>query len=166
MSDALMASKDREEALSLVYVQAVAAKAGYTTSSRSPDRDGVDVQIQAGGGMRPVLDLQLKATVNLKKRGNGSVRYPLNVHNYDLLRIHTWIPRLLVVLDLPKNEERWMTVTERKLILRRRAYWLNLRGRAKTRNKFSVTVEIPGENLFDVNSLVDLMKQSREGGIR
>lgn len=166
MTDALMTTEDREEALSLVYVQAVAAKAGYTTSPRSLDRDGVDLQIQAGGDMRPTLDLQLKATVNLKMGSDGFVRYPLKVRNYDLLRVGTHIPRLLVVLDLPKDETRWMTVTPRKLILRRRAYWLNLRGRGETRNKFSISVEMPEENLFNVHDLIDLMRQSRGGIVR
>ena len=77
MTDALLTTSDREEVLSCVYVRAIAARAGYTTSTRSLDRDGVDLQIQAGGAMRPALDVQLKATVNLERRsGHVPVKTP------------------------------------------------------------------------------------------
>ena len=49
MTDSLLASTDIEEALSRVYVQAVAARAGYTTADYSQDRDGIDILIRAGG---------------------------------------------------------------------------------------------------------------------
>ena len=166
MPDVPLRTADQEEALSCVYVRAIAARAGYTTSTPSPDRDGVDLQIQAGGAMRPALDLQLKATVNLERRGDRHVRYPLKRRNYDLLRIETQTPRLLVVLDLPNDSDQWMTVTTEKLILRHRAYWLSLRGREETTNKASITVKIPKGNLFNVEGLRCLMEQSRGGRIQ
>ena len=57
MTDSLLASTDIEEALSRVYVQAVAARAGYTTADYSQDRDGIDILIRAGGTVRPALDI-------------------------------------------------------------------------------------------------------------
>ena len=76
MNDAILGSTDREEALSRAYVAAVAAGAGYTLAVQDFDRDGVDVQVRAGGAMRPSLDIQLKATVRLKrgKRANTATR--------------------------------------------------------------------------------------------
>ena len=166
MSDAVLTDSSRKEALSCVYACAIAARAGYVTATPSLDRDGVDLQIRAGGAMRPALDLQLKATVNLKRRSDGHLGFPLKRRNYDLLRIGTQTPRLLMVLDLPRDEDRWMTVTEDELILRHRAYWLNLPGCKEVENKASVTVAIPKANLFDVESLRSLMKHSRGGAIR
>ena len=166
MTDALLRTADREEALSCVYVHAVAARAGYTIATPQQDRDGVDLCIQAVGDMRPALDVQLKATVNLKRGSDGRVRFPLKRRNYDLLRIETQTPRLLVVLDLPKDEDRWMTVTADELVLRHRAYWSSLRGCGDTANRTSVTVAIPEDHLFDVESLRSLMEQSRGGRIR
>ena len=90
----------------------------------------------------------------------------MNRHNYDLLRMETQTPRLLVVLDLPREEKRWVTITANKLILRRRAYWLSLQGREATDNRSSVTVHIPRGNVFDVENLRALMDQSRRGGRR
>ena len=117
--------------------------------------------------MRPALDLQLKATVNMMGNpADGYVRFPLKRRNYDLLRMETQTPRLLMVLDLPKDEDLWLTITEDALVLRHRAYWLNLRGFEETTNKYSVTVRIPQQNLFTVESLRALMDQSRGGRIQ
>ena len=119
MTDVLLTSADEEEALSRVYVQAVAARAGYVTSHCDLDRDGVDIRIHAGGGMRPALDMQLKASVNLRAAADGFLRFPLKQRNYDLLRIETQTPRILVVLDLPTEPRDWMTITAEALTLSR-----------------------------------------------
>ena len=161
----LLTTNDQEEQLSMAYAHAVAARAGYTTATYDLDRDGVDLRIQAGGDMRPALELQLKATINLRQADAESFSFDLPVHNYNLLRKPTPTPQLLVVLDLPRDEQQWLTITEDELIIRHRAYWLNLLGAEKTANRASVTVPIPRENRFDVQGLQDLMAQSRTGVI-
>lgn len=166
MTGALMTDPDQEEALSRVYVHAIATRAGYITANYELDRDGIDLRIQAGGAMRPALELQLKATVNLGEPKKGYFRFPLNQRNYNLLCMEVQTPRLLVVLDLPKDKDQWMTVTTDELVLRHRAYWLNLRGYEETTNQSSVTVPIPESNLFDVEKLRKLMEQSRGGKIQ
>ena len=166
MSDALLSLQAKEEALSRVYVRAAAAAAGYLTAESDFDRDGVDLRIHAGGTMRPALDLQLKATVNLHGPADGDLRFPLSRRNYDLLRLETQTPRLLVVLDLPSDPSQWVTITDDELVLRHRAYWLNLRGCEATGNQWSVTVGIPRQNLFDVENLRALMDKSRGGIIQ
>ena len=165
MNDALLTSEDRAEALSRAYAQAVAASAGYTTSEMSMDRDGVDLRIHAGGEMRPAVDLQLKATRNLSARADGEHGFALKRRNYDLLRLDAQTPRVLVVLDLPDDENEWMTITADDLVLRKRAYWLSLRGWPETENRASITVGIPAENVFDVENLRDLMERSRRGSV-
>ena len=116
--------------------------------------------------MRAALELQLKATVNLGVPKDGYFRFPLKRRNYDLLRIETQTPRLLVVLDLPSKKDQWVTITEDELVLRRRAYWLNLKGYEETENLSIITVRIPTKNVFDVENLQSLMEQSREGRIQ
>ena len=108
------------------------------------------------------LELQLKATVNLGEPKDGCFRFPLKRRNYDLLREEAQTPRLLLVLDLPRNEHRWVTITENELVMRHRAYWLNLKGHEETTNQSTITVHLPRANLFDVESLRALMEQSRE----
>ena len=164
--DTLLSKQDIEERLSKAYALAVAARAGYTTADHDLDRDGVDMRVQAGGDMRPAIDLQLKATINLGDPDyQGYFHFPLKRSNYKQLIIPTQTPRLLIVLDLPKDEAFWMTITGDELVLRRRAYWLYLGNKPESENASSVTVQIPEGNVFDVESLRSLMKQSRGGTI-
>lgn len=165
MTDRLLTSADQKASLSVVYAKAVAARAGYVTSVPDLDRDGVDLRIEAGGAMRPALDLQLKATARPGVPTWGSLTFALKRRNYDLLRVDTQTPRILVVLVLPDNRNRWMTITQEELVLRRSAYWLSLRGADETMNRSSLTVRLPVANLFDVDGLRRLMEQSRNGRI-
>lgn len=114
--------------------------------------------------MRPKIDLQLKASIRLADAGN-SFSYPLKIKNYNDLRIDTQTPRLLVVLDLPRERENWLTVSVDELIIRRAAYWKSLRGLPETDNSVSVTISIPKANIFDMNALAELMETSRQGSI-
>ena len=166
MTGTLLTVPDQKEWLSLVYVKALAARAGFVTSVPEPDRDSVDLRIQAGGPRRPALDLQLKATAALAKPRAGFVPFRLTIKNYDDLRTETQTPRLLVVFELPRRKSCWMTVTAEKLVLRRRAYWLSLQqGDAKDAGQQTVTVHIPARNVFDVKALQKLMERSRKGKI-
>ena len=165
MSDAILASTDQEEALSRAYVSAVAADAGYTLAEQDFDRDGVDVQVRAGGAMRPSLDIQLKATVQLSDGQDGAFRYPLRRRNYDLLREQTLVPRILVVLDLPSDKDEWVRILPSKLVMKRCAYWVSLKGFPETQNSATVTVKIGKQNRFDTGCLRELMDRARKGEI-
>ena len=166
MTDTLLTVPDQKERLSLVYVKALAARAGFVTSAPELDRDSVDLRVQAGGPGRPALDLQLKATAVLDEPQADLVPFRLTVKNYSDLRVETQTPRLLVVFELPRDESRWMTVTAEELVLRRRAYWLSLQqGHAEDAERQTVTVHIPARNVFDVDALRELMEQSRKGEI-
>ena len=161
--DQLLSSQDREEALSLAYVQAVAAGAGYVTAAMNFDRDGIDLEIKAGGGMRPSLGIQLKATTGLRDASEQDFKYPLKRRNYDLLRIETQTPRVLIVLKLPPQEEDWLKISSDALILRHCAYWISLANFPQVDNDYSVTIPIPRINEFNVQSLKNLMSKSRSG---
>ncbi len=164
MTDGLLTGPDQKEGLSLVYAKALAVRAGYLVSVPEPDRDSIDLRIQAGGAHRPALDLQLKATTSIGAPRNGSLSFRLSIKNYNDLRIETQTPRLLVVLELPSDEAQWMTVTMEQLVLRRRAYWLNLqRHHEEITDQETVTVHIPERNILGVESLRELMDQSRTG---
>ena len=166
MTDNLLASTDREEALSRAYIQAVAAGAGYVVAGLDFDRDGVDCEIKAGGAMRPSIAIQLKATINLGEPVDGEYRYPLRRRNYDLLRESTQTPRLLVVLALPRNEQDWLRVSANELVMKHCAYWTSLANAPETDNTQTVTVSLPQQNRLDVAALRGLMEQSRTGVIQ
>lgn len=166
MTETLLHVPDQKEGLSLVYVKALATRAGFVTSVPEPDRDSVDLRIQAGGPRRPALDLQLKATADLGAPRDGFRPFRLTIKNYSDLRVKTQTPRLLVVLELPADESRWMTVTSEELVLRRRAYWLSLQqGYEEVVGQETTTVRIPEDNVFDLEALRTLMERSRSGEI-
>jgi Domain of unknown function (DUF4365) len=164
-TDQLLTDTDSESALSIAYVYAVAAGAGYNCGEPAgPDRDSIDIQIAAGGGMRPKLDIQLKATTKLKKT-SSNYSFPLKKKNYDDLRVETQTPRILVILDLPIEHEKWLQIGDDKLTISRYAYWVSLSGKPDSDNETSVTISIPVSNRFDVESLKRLMEQSRKGSV-
>ena len=88
--------------------------------------------------MRPALDIQLKATINLGNPSNG------------FFTIRSGLRPTVSCVDRAK----------------RRTYWLNLRGHDETENTSSITVHIPEQNLFNVDNLRELMEQSRKGSIQ
>ncbi|BBU62346.1 hypothetical protein MSC49_22810 [Methylosinus sp. C49] len=165
MPDSLLSTNDREEDLSRAYVQAIAAMAGYQTAEFKPDRDGTDIQIRAGGSMRPSLDIQLKATINLGESKDGKFSYALKRRNYDLLREPTLVPNILVLLALPSDRVEWLTVAPEQLVIRRCAYWASLKGLPESANKETVTMYLDDEKRFDVESLKALMEQARSGAV-
>lgn len=165
MGDGLLALTDIEDVLSEVYVSAIAARAGYTFSKPNLDRDSVDLTISAGGRQRPKLDLQLKGTVNL----DASVElmpFSLKLKNYNDLRESTQVPRILVVVRLPKDANQWLSVSADELILRHCAYWLSLRDAPEVDVEQAKTVYVPSNNRFDIEALSVLMDQSRTGIVR
>ena len=140
----------------------LAAGAGYTVSQPDIDRDSIDLTVAAGGRMRPKLDIQLKATINLAPSADGFT-FPLSIKNYDDLRAPTQTPRILVILDMPRQENDWIEVSLEELVLRRAAYWSSLRKFPESDNKTTVTIQIPNSNVFDVVGLRALMDLSRRG---
>ncbi len=164
MSDSLLADTDIQEALSGAYVTTVASFAGYVVAQRNFDRDGVDLTIEAGDAFRPKIDLQLKASFNLDDSAE-EMAFFCPKRNYDLLRIATQVPRLLLVLRMPAEKPKWVNVSPTELVLKHCAYWMSLRGHIESENKTGQTVYIPTSNRFNVLSLQALMEQSRTGKI-
>lgn len=163
--DALLSEYDVESALSIAYVHAIAGHAGYTCGPPpGEDRDSIDIQVSAGGRMRPKIDIQLKACINFKKLQSGEFSYPLKAKNYNDLREVTQTPRILVVLDLPREREEWLLTSTDNLVIRKSAYWVSLRDKPEAQTE-SISVRIPSTNVFDVPTLKLLMEQSRSGRI-
>ncbi len=151
--------------LSVAYVHAVAARAGYACQVVHVDDDSVDVQLAARGKVHetavlrsPKIDIQLKATAQqvLKK---DHLAFALPVKNYNDLREESLVPRLLVVLVLPQDETQWLEQTEEQMISRHCAYWSSLLGREQRENAASVTVRLPRRQQFTVTSLGAMMEK-------
>jgi len=156
-----------EAELSYAYLHAVASRAGMEcrTGSRHEDNAGVDAELTAwgpftnGGYLTEInLKIQLKATIQTPPDDGLHYSYFLRgVKRYDDLRQATVsVPRLLVVLFLPSNADKWLSHSEDELILRRCAYWVSLRGAPPTDNDTGVTVKIPKAQTLTPDDLAAL----------
>lgn len=158
----------QKEQFSNVYLQAVTTVAGYSVYKPSVDDDSVDWGVAAKGGTgaikAPRLELQLKCTSRRDIQDDNSIRYPLKLKNYDDLRMDDFvIPRILVVVLIPKTPEDWLTQSETELCIRGCGYWISLRGMAETPNTNSVNVPIPKTNQFTVAALQLIMERISQG---
>jgi hypothetical protein len=170
---------DIKEELSYAYVHAVASRCGFAVERPKRDNDSVDIQISGKGQLTPEskilspsLHLQLKATSPPAKRkskpanGNntdGLYPFELSIKNYNDLRGNRQTPRLLVVLFLPSNVDRWLSHTEEGLVTRRCAYWCSLRDLPDVENENSKTVYVPKANILNCETLRSLMIRISKG---
>jgi hypothetical protein len=160
---------EQKQQLSVAYVHAVAARAGYACQVQVVDEDSVDVLIAATGYVHeravlrsPRLEVQLKATSTLRLHANH-LSFPLKAKNYRDLRERTLIPRILLVYVLPEDPGEWIEMSEECMISRRCAYWLSLLGMPERSNSNRVSVRLPRSQRFDVEQLQGLMERvSRE----
>lgn len=152
----------QKEAFSRAYVAAVSAQAGCASGHWDVDNDSIDVSLIAKDLVgckhsRAQLDIQIKCTAS-PDSDDKNLRFPLPIKNYNDLRDEVIVPRLLVVVVIPKDVEDWIDQSEEKLCLHDCAYWLSLSGLPDKENATSVTVEIPKTNLFTSAFLKDCMK--------
>ena len=160
-----MTENEQKQQLSVAYVHAIAARAGYACQVKVPDEESVDVMISASGWVHetsvvgsPRLEVQLKASSSLRLRPDH-VAFPLPRKNYEDLRADALVPKLLVVLMLPPDPDVWLHVDEERMIARRSAYWASLAGKPATSNTTRVSVRVPRTQRFDVAQLQQLMKR-------
>ncbi|MFH8756598.1 DUF4365 domain-containing protein [Streptomyces atroolivaceus] len=140
------------------FVRALATAANLNVSS-SRDRLGVDWELTypGRGGTRkyPQIQAQVKCW-NRPEDAGGSWRYPLRVHNYNLLSGRDfYIPRFLFLVVVPEDTGEWVEATHEGLLLRHAAYWACFHDHQNTdRPKESrLTVSVPKANLLTTETL-------------
>jgi hypothetical protein len=164
-----MEMNQQKEQFSNAYIRAVAATSGFECYKPTPDVDSVDWGIAATGGKgtrrSPRIELQLKCTARDIK-DDHVLNYPLPIKNYDDLRIENYmVPRILVVVLVPKNLADWLHHSEKELAMRHCGYWVSLRGMNMTTNQETVTVHVPRRQQFTVDSLREIMHRVGDGGL-
>lgn len=154
-------TSDIKERLSYAFVAMIAARAGCQVLTPPVDRNGVDLWISPVEGSHTArIMVQVKATVRLARIDDGrALSFPLDRRTYDLLRRPATSPALLVVLDLPSDSKSWLEVGADAAILRRAAYWTDLRNAPEVATK-SVAVRISPDSLFDHHAILDLLEQT------
>lgn len=168
-----VAETDVEAELSYAFLHAVSSRAGAecTVKNRLSDNRGIDAQLTSWGpftGEKREVDLkvQLKATIAQPADFGTHYSYSIKkIAQYDDLRANAYaVPRILVVLFLPKEELEWIDVSHDLLTVKRSAYWVSLAGAPEV-NTASVTVHIPKNNLLTPASLRKLFDDLSHGSI-
>ncbi len=164
-----MDENEQKQQLSLAYLHTVASAAGYACYVPSVDDDSVDRGLAARGPVRGVLEsprieVQMKSIARAPlKEGESAFTYRLKRKNYDDLRGLHMVPRLLVVMLLPRDRAEWVSQEEQGLTSRYAAYSLSLFGMPARTNASTISVTIPRRNLFSVASLRRLMADASQG---
>ena len=109
----------RKEQFSRAYIHAVASVAGYALYEPYVDDDSIDCGLAARGAagifFSPRVELQLKSSSrNIVKKDR--IVFPLGIKNYNDLRVeNVLVPRILVVVIVPKDIEYWLSQTEEEM---------------------------------------------------
>jgi Domain of unknown function (DUF4365) len=162
----MLSENDIKAELSYAYLHAVSAHAGFACSvtQRHLDNAGVDAQVDVKERLHPQarftcfhLHFQLKATSQELAIVEGQCSYDLQVPHYDKLRDpDIFIPRFLVLFELPQAAEEWLNVTPNQFVARKCARWVCLRGAPATENVASIAVHLPLSNLLTPGSLREI----------
>jgi hypothetical protein len=153
----------------IAYVKAVAHAAGYFVelAQRANDDAGVDLTLvsltNTGKRQQPRLDIQVKTTVD--ELVGDPFSFDLSVKNYDELRDdgpHN-LPRILVVVSVPRDQAQWVTASSSQLILRHCGYWASLRGHPETTNSATVRIRIARSACFHPTNLRAIMNGLLKG---
>jgi hypothetical protein len=158
--------------LQVGYLHAVPAAAKCSLANPNPDRrlDWVVTHQSTkhtAGDDEPTLKIALKATgaISIQAPQNGSFPFSLkNEHLQYLNLVAPTVNRMLVVMILPKDIEKWVFARADYLELRHCCYWVNLAGVA-TRGKEKTTVRVPTGQVFDDLALCDIMERIGAGGV-
>jgi hypothetical protein len=156
-----------KEQFSLAYARAVAAVAGCDVTVYNVDVNGCDIGIHATDDRMharlPKVDAQVKCT-SQEINEEESVVFDLDVRTYRKLRQDVTVPRILIVVLVPRNPEDWIAHSEEEMAIRHCGYWRSLYDLDETANVDSVRVRVPRTQVFTPDALLSIMEQINEAG--
>ena len=161
----------RQEDLSVAYISAVAAKAGYDCGRPGSHDVGEDLEIitvEKRGDIifkpGPNLYVQAKSSQNFELSEDGEyIKYDLEVSAYNKLVIEEgrFYPIILILYCMPADENEWLNICEENTTLKYCGYWTCLMGRTESTNSRTVRVYIPRQNIFTASALTSIMEKIR-----
>jgi hypothetical protein len=154
----------QQERFGDAFLLAVAAAAGIAAAKPEVDYDSIDYTLSCKLPRRPKLDIQMKTTGRDDQEG-PTISYPLKRKNYDdLIVVDVVVPRILVLVVVPQDTADWLALSPDQFSLRYSAYWMSLVGGEPSDNEYTVTINIPRENLFTVDAVSGMMSRIDEAG--
>jgi len=157
------------ERLSVAYVSAVVANAGYSLWNGPSTEYGTDGMIQKirklpNGKYHATGDgvmLQIKGTINSEIRGSEIV-YNMKVDAYN--KLVDWegdMPCILVLMCLPRQPSHWAHHSEDMLSIKRCCYWKHIE-EPKTLNNSNKTIYIPRAQQFTTQAVDYIFENHRK----
>jgi hypothetical protein len=159
----------QKEQFSVAWLRALAAHAGVRVLTCDVDDDSVDAQLartvkQGAVRKAPRLDVQLKCTETDDGEGED-LTIVLKAKNYDDLRAtDRHVPAVLVVVTVPRDLGRWLSVRDDGMLLCQAAFYTSIVGApASARNDGGATVKVPRKNRLTTESLGSLLDRVGQG---
>lgn len=165
-----------QERLSIAYVSAIVARAGYSFWFPPGIEYGTDGMIQKvyhrNGRYRGSSDgvfIQLKATIDYNYIGDN-VHYEMDVEAFNKLaekfeeEDEIEKPILLILFCMPRDQEMWLASDDDGLHLRHCCYWKHITERPST-NRRSFTIRIPRSQRLDVSAVSHLYQSFRKAAL-
>jgi hypothetical protein len=157
-----------KEQYSLAYVRAVAALAGCDVNGVSVDVNGIDLTIAETDDERhpmlPKVDVQMKCTARETVIGPDYLVFDLDVNTFRKLRRPATVPKILVVVYVPKNPADWIVQGEDEMHLRHCAYWQTFHSESDTANDTAIRVRLPRAQIFNVTALQAILSKINKDG--
>jgi hypothetical protein len=164
---------NRQAELSYAYLHGVAARAGFAcfgTNGR-PGVPAMGARLDVAERLDSQslltqfsLEFQFKATSRRLPVVDSKVSFPLEVDLYDSLRATAGLPRFTVLLSLPEEPERWLTVSAEELIAHRCARWVCLLGAPEASSRTETPVRFPVWNVLTPATLREIARRVSLGG--
>lgn len=142
---------------------AIAAAAGCVPS-KPPIDEGIDYIVTHRSEHHPhnvaTVHVQLKSTGRVIAADADQISVQLTRQRYDLLReANPTVPRILVLMSVPRSRDGWISQRDSKLVLRHSNYWVCLEGQPDLSVK-KPTVYVPRAQRFDDMTLMDIMERA------
>lgn len=146
----------------MAFLRAVAARCRcIVTPEEGGDYGSVDAWVSSASQPRRLLWVQLKCTSGPLDTVGDDVCFDLPVNNYDHLRAtDTPAVQLLMVHQLPSEEEQWLKADGEGMSFLRATWWTDLYGMPATTNTSKVRIKIPKIRVFTPQALMRLMDYS------
>lgn len=148
-------------------VGAIAAAAGCNVGVPRID-NGIDLDLthEMPNDEDAMLRVQLKAVSSGWNADNSKISAKMHKTRYNKMRrLNPSLAQIIVIMDLPANQEEWIRSEHPFTLAQHLCYWANLAGEPEFRGAGDmVTVSATADNVFDDVALCQIMARIRAGG--
>ena len=136
----------------------------YTIYTSNPEEPIISTPEGKNDGEIGRLTAQVKCTSQIRFDKGDCLVYPLPTKNYNELIKRSLDPRILILILVPDNVDKWIDVSSasQETLIRKCGYWKSLEGFPNTENKSTINVEIYKENILTPESLIQIIETAKQ----